>query len=112
MHTKYCNCCGRELTDDNASKAYKDLCKECYAALVRNRRQQIGKKKAKQLTDWEQVRIRAAIEITAALSLVPYRTYTTLNGDTRRESYDSDFVVKCAMDITDALVAKLKGGKE
>lgn len=118
MEANVCKSCGKELTKDNTSKAYKNLCKDCYAAMVRNRRQQIGKRNLKPnvsdtAPDWERVRIEAAIEITAAVVSVPQRI--TLD-DYHKQRYpilrfENEEIVSKAVELADMLVEKLKGGK-
>lgn len=110
MVTKRCGCCGRELPIEDFSKAYKDLCRDCYVALVRNRRAQIGKDDKKKMAaiNWEHVRAEAAINAMAAL--VPhslqlgfdlYRCGNELQGNIQ------DDTAKLAVGFADKLVAAL-----
>lgn len=119
METKLCSRCGTVLTEENTSKAYKTLCKDCYAKLMRYRRQlEKDKQSSQPITlqtpiDWERVRIEAAIEITAAIISVPYRICIE---ERRHQNYpflrQKDDIVEEAVELSDMLVEKLKGGKE
>lgn len=117
--TKQCVFCNIPLSEDNRHPIYRAFCKECgeryrlqKESAAAHRRRMQGIQTLKIDTDWEQIRVKAAIEITAALSTVTIRTYEGLDSKTYREHYDEDYLVKKAMTITDKLVSELKRSSE
>lgn len=118
---KNCVCCNIPLTEENRHPKYSNFCFECGESYrLRKEAVEIDKRRLRGIlpsskiedVDWKQIRIKAAIEIMAALSTVTIRTYEGLDGKTYREHYDEDFLVKKTMTITDRLVSELKRSSE
>lgn len=69
VSTKKCEGCGREFPISQFSKAYKNLCKDCYAKMMREKRVEVKKEfkadEVKTPIDWEARRyeiIKAALQ--------------------------------------------------
>lgn len=121
MSNKTCEICGQKKPLSEFSKSYKKRCKECVAEMQRSKRaekryQNYGLSPEEEVSriDWEQRRYEIA---KAMISVIYLDDGQAQRAEDNRTGIGFEYkvneqMVKEAVSIADALIAKLKKGDE